>query len=96
MAKRFPMFAPFDSKGRTFHPWEPDTYDDDPEYPGCCIYLRNKYDWHILAHEAVHAGNWVLRQKGVKIGRKNDEALAYYVSWIVEKTMEALLEVQED
>lgn len=83
MEKKFPRFAPFDSKGRTFYPF-------DKKWPGVCIWLHKRWDWDILAHEAVHAGNWVLRNKGVGINRRNDEALAYYVQFIIREAMEAI------
>lgn len=85
MAKKFPHFAPFDSCGRTFYPF-------DNKWPGVCIWLKKHWDWHILAHEAVHAGNWILRNKGVIINRRNDEALAYYVQFIMRDIMEQIHE----
>jgi hypothetical protein len=65
-------------------------FTGDDEFPGLCMWIKNKYDWHIIAHEAVHAANKHLRFRGVKGTRKNDEALAYYVSFIIEQIMEAI------
>lgn len=82
MEKEFPAFAPFDVDGKTFTPMV-------KKWPGVCLWIKIKHDWHVLAHEAVHAGNHILWLKGVKLSRLNDEALAYYVQWIMQSFMEA-------
>jgi hypothetical protein len=51
--------------------WFPaDTNRDDPE------------DLAMLAHEALHAANFVLSARGMTLSLENDEAYAYYLSWI--------------
>jgi hypothetical protein len=40
-------------------------------------------DWEaVLCHEAIHAANIILEQKGVEVSTKNDEALTYLAQWI--------------
>jgi hypothetical protein len=36
-----------------------------------------------LTHECIHAANFCLKSRGVKISTKNDEAQAYLVEWIL-------------
>ena len=36
-----------------------------------------------VAHEALHAANYMLKHAGVKISAENDEAQAYLVGWLV-------------
>ena len=38
-----------------------------------------------IAHEAVHAAHFLLKDVGVKITPDNDEPLAYLVQWIVDE-----------
>jgi hypothetical protein len=42
-----------------------------------------------LAHEAVHLKNKIFLMAGVDLDLKNDEAEAYYVSFIVRKALES-------
>jgi hypothetical protein len=51
------------------------------------VWLRKKRDYNSLAHEAVHAANFTLKQKGVKASFRNDEAQAYLVGLLVEKAL---------
>lgn len=44
-----------------------------------------------LAHEAVHAANYMLDRAGVKMSYENDEAQAYLVGYIVDQCMPALV-----
>jgi hypothetical protein len=44
-----------------------------------------------LAHEAVHAANYMLERAGVKMSYENDEAQAYLVGHIVDQCMPALV-----
>lgn len=41
-----------------------------------------------LAHEAFHASNIVLEQRGIKADTDNDEAQAYLIGWIFSKYCE--------
>ncbi|CAH1002683.1 hypothetical protein LEM8419_03555 [Neolewinella maritima] len=43
----------------------------------------------IIAHEAVHVANNILDHVGVKADHNNDETLAYMVSWVVGKVLDA-------
>ena len=45
-----------------------------------------------LAHEAVHAANYMLDRAGVKMSYENDEAQAYLVGHIVDQCMPALVQ----
>lgn len=83
MNEEFPEVAPFHVGGGKTFPFP------NKDWPGICIWISNEEYLDILAHEAVHAGNHILRMKGVKIDRVNDEALAYYVQWIMTEYMEA-------
>lgn len=47
----------------------------------------------VLAHEAVHAANYMLDRAGVKSNYENDEAQAYLVGHIVDQCMPALIAV---
>lgn len=41
-----------------------------------------------LAHECIHAANMILQDRGVITDQTNDEAHAYYVSWLMRKVLE--------
>ena len=48
-----------------------------------CLWLR-EYDPAYLAHEAVHAANYLLGEKsGLALSNETEEAYAYYVEWLV-------------
>lgn len=56
-----------------------------------CIWIKKKggVQFHeILAHEAVHAANFVLGPRGAKLDFENDEMQAYLVGAIVRKAMQ--------
>jgi hypothetical protein len=44
----------------------------------------------VIAHEAVHAANYILSDRGVLCDHDNDEPLAYLVEWVVSKVVDAL------
>lgn len=46
----------------------------------------------VLAHEALHAVNLILDNRGVKFDVDNDEPYAYYLSYIVEQFYDFLKE----
>ena len=43
-----------------------------------------------LAHEAYHAANFILAERGVKLHRSNDESTAYLVGHIVSEAVSRL------
>jgi len=49
-----------------------------------------------LAHECVHIGNLILQDKGVDEKEGKDEALAYFVSYLMRKLLEAIKQIEED
>ncbi len=48
-----------------------------------------------MAHEATHMVNFVFQERGIKLDADNDEAQAYYMSFIVDLAVEALLEYKK-
>lgn len=44
----------------------------------------------VIAHECLHISNFILRSRGHKLCRKNDEAQAYLVGWLVNQTFNEL------
>lgn len=46
------------------------------------MWLSNKRHTGEVMHECIHAANFILHSRGVKISTKNDEALTYLVEWI--------------
>lgn len=51
--------------------------------PIILIWIRNKNSIPELAHECVHAVNYVLGGKGVKANHEDDEIQAYYVESLI-------------
>lgn len=51
----------------------------------CWVLLSKKPLLGEIAHEAVHAANFLLRDLGVETTMKNDEPHAYLVQWICEE-----------
>lgn len=51
------------------------------------MWVRRKNDYPSLAHECIHAANYGLKARGVKISTSNDETLAYLVEWLFERCM---------
>lgn len=43
-----------------------------------------------IAHEALHACSFLLRQRGIEIDASNDEPQAYLIEWITDKVYEVL------
>lgn len=43
-----------------------------------------------ICHESLHATKFILHNVGVKASNKNDEAEAYLLTWIVDRTYKAL------
>lgn len=65
-----------DSGGRTF-------FKD--KYGTCLVHFSERVPGGgVVCHEAIHVAAHVLRRAGVDIGEEAaEEALAYYVSWVV-------------
>lgn len=40
-----------------------------------------------LHHESIHAANFILASRGVKVSARNDEALTYLSQWIFSRCM---------
>lgn len=53
------------------------------------IWLREAFDVRSLAHEAVHAGMFLMKSIGHDVNQ-GDEPLAYYCDWVVGEAMERL------
>lgn len=47
------------------------------------IWVRKSRNTQILAHEAAHAANALMRSIGMKVNRHTEELLACYLDWIV-------------
>lgn len=63
-------------------------YDGKESY---FIVLNPKYEYKKLtqgtiAHEALHVTTFVLNNRGININIDNDEAAAYFLDWVVDKT----------
>ena len=54
---------------------------------GLVIWIKRKKDYVALAHECVHAANFVLSRVGVKADFDNDEPQAYYIGLIMQKAL---------
>lgn len=55
-----------------------------------CIWLDPEADGVTVAHEALHAVSRVLRDRGLTLGEKSEEAFAYYHSWVMRQALEGL------
>jgi|JI10StandDraft_1071094.scaffolds.fasta_scaffold1561423_1 hypothetical protein len=73
-----------------------DAVDDSASADAMCLHSHKRPNeaWIImtlrptmgaLAHEAVHASNFLLRDLGITTTAANDEVLAYMVQWIVDE-----------
>lgn len=51
----------------------------NPKNPG------RKLTHGCIAHEAIHAANFILAERGVECHPRNDEPLAYLTEWMVDK-----------
>lgn len=58
--------------------------------PGCDY--ANEWRSAVAAHEAVHAANSVLEERGIKSNSAIDEPLAYYVEYITRECLTRLRE----
>lgn len=49
------------------------------------IMVKPRYadDWSIIAHEALHAVNYILSDRGIEATMANDEAQAYLLAYII-------------
>ena len=57
---------------------------------GVFILVRPNVPPGYVAHEAVHAVNYLLLRKGIQLDRKNDEPQAYLTEWVVALVHHAL------
>lgn len=57
--------------------------ETDKRVYGQVIWIRTKSDVYSLTHELIHAANHTLALRGVKTENGNDEALAYYVEYLM-------------
>lgn len=62
---------------------------------GIHIWIKNRHEWGTMVHECIHAANYLLKEKGVKVSRTNDEPLTYYAQWLFEHCMEESYETIE-
>lgn len=53
--------------------------------------LKTPYDYNTLAHELLHATDFILDFRGLSLVDGSDEAYAYLIGYLMEKTMEAYL-----
>lgn len=49
------------------------------------IWLRTNTDYGALVHECIHAANYTLSDRGIKVDAFNDEPTAYMAQWIYYK-----------
>lgn len=54
------------------------------------------YSTNTLAHECVHAANYILSNVQVEITPDNDEALAYLVGWLAQEVNNFYHEIVEE
>ena len=47
------------------------------------VCVPKKYDAGVVAHEALHLTNFILKERGINADYDNDEAQAYLIGWIV-------------
>ncbi len=45
-----------------------------------------------IAHEALHAVNWMFAHCGIQYSLKNDEPQCYILGWVVDKVISAIYE----
>ena len=53
-----------------------------PDKADCIVIAVKHTDWGIIAHEIVHAVNYIFSYCGVCLDRVNDETQAYLTGWI--------------
>lgn len=51
---------------------------------GVLVWLREKIDISVIAHESVHAANLIFRSCGVEYDTSHDEHFAHLVGWIAD------------
>lgn len=44
----------------------------------------------VVAHESLHASNFIFDRKGIEVDRENDEPQAYLIQWIANKCYKLL------
>lgn len=88
-------------KPEAFEKYVLKTYGHDPDIGGAngktlCLDGRDgsrflvwtkKRDASIIAHECVHAANWMLAERGYKFDPHNDEPMAYLVGALVREAL---------
>ncbi len=57
---------------------------------------RSKVTRGVVAHEAVHAANFILEDRGVIADFVNDEPQAYLMGWIVDQIYKTFDKVKHD
>ena len=53
--------------------------------------LKDPRDYNTLVHELLHATDFILDYRGLKLVDGSDEAYTYLIGYLMEKTMEAYL-----
>jgi len=53
--------------------------------------LKSPIDYNTLVHELLHATDFMLDYRGLKLVDGSDEAYTYMIGYLMEKTMEAYL-----
>lgn len=49
------------------------------------VCLPKKCDASVLAHEALHITNLILKERGVYVSLEEDEAQAYLLGWVIKE-----------
>lgn len=53
--------------------------------------LKKPIDYNTLVHELLHATDFILDYRGLRLVDGSDEAYTYLIGYLMEKTMEAYL-----
>lgn len=67
--------------------------DQDGSY-GVFMLFRPDASPGFVAHEAVHAANYIMAHKGLRADLNNDEPQAYLTEWVVDQVHHALTSKQ--
>lgn len=54
------------------------------------IWIKDRTDFPVLAHECIHAANFTLDVIGHIYDYENDEVMAYLTTWIIKKAMKKI------